>query len=273
MRKVVIGRTLTVVAATIGLAFAGAPMAQAHGHSHGHGKARALVCKGGEIGSGTYSSITVKGNCSVAKDAVIKVRGDITVRRGAALDAQSSPSTITVRGNVNAFRGSMLGLGCQPAALMGNSAHPCVDADGNPIEDPGVFSTIKVKGSVTTIGAAVVLINGIKVGGSLAIVRGGDPNIPWSVKNNTIKGNLWAGHLKTNWFGVLFNKVGKNVTLVDMTLLEDHPDAAGVVYVVQNAIGHNLLCRGLPGVSGGFVPGAVNTVGGKALGQCKGLAG
>ena len=61
--------------------------------------------------------------------------------------------------------------------------------------------------------------------------------------------------------------------LWDITLVEDHPGAAGVVYVVQNTIGRNLLCKGLPGVSGGFVAGAVNTVGGKALGQCKELAG
>ena len=71
----------------------------------------------------------------------------------------------------------------------------------------------------------------------------------------------------------MFNKVGKSVTLLNIKIVEDHPDAAGVVYVVQNNIKRNLICAGLPGVSGGFVPGAVNTVGGKALGQCKDLAG
>ena len=34
-------------------------------------------------------------------------------------------------------------------------------------------------------------------------------------------------------------------------------------------IGRNLTCRGLvPGVSFGFYPGQVNTVGHKAIGQC-----
>ncbi len=273
MRRVIVGRTLTAFVAVAGLAFSGGQIAEAHGYGHGHGKARPLICSGGEIKSGTYSRITVTGACKVAKDAVIKVLGDITVRKGAALDAQSSPSTITVRGSVDAFRGSTLGLGCQPAALMGNSAHPCVDADGNPIEDPTVFSTISVKGSINAFGSEVVLINGVTVGRNVTVVGGGSPLIPWSVKNNKITGNLWVSHLTTNWFGALFNTVGRNVTLLKITLVEDHPDATKLVYVVQNKIGRNLFCKGLSGVSGGFVPGAVNTVGGKALGQCKDLAG
>ena len=57
-----------------------------------------------------------------------------------------------------------------------------------------------------------------------------------------------------------------------VVLVEDHPGASGLVYVVQNTIGRNLWCKGLSGVSGGFVPGSVNTVGGKALGQCAELA-
>lgn len=273
MRGVVVARTLVALVAAVGLTFVGGVTAEAHGGGGSHGKARALVCKGGEIRSGSYSSITVTGACSVAKDAVIRVSGDITVRKGAALDAQSSPSKITVGRDINAGRGSTLGLGCQPAALMGNSAHPCVDAEGNPIEDPTVFSTISVKGNVTALGASVVLINGITIGKNLTIAGGGSPDIPWSVKNNTIQGNLWTSHLVTNWYGVLFNTVGKNVTLLEITLTEDHPDAAGVVFVVRNKIGRNLVCKGLPGVSGGFVPGAVNTVGGKAFGQCKAVVG
>lgn len=268
MRTVVVGRTLMALVAAVGLASSGGTVAAAHGWG-----ARALTCTGGEIGSGRYSSITVAGVCSVAKDAVVKVTGDITLRKGASLDAQSSPSTIRVGGNVIAHRGSTLGLGCQPRAVTGNSAHPCVDAQGNPIEDPSVFSTITVKGNVAAFGASVVLINGIEVGKNVTILGGGSPVIPWSVKNNTIKGNLLVSKVTTNWFGALFNQVGKNVILTNITLVEDHPGAAMAVYVVQNKIGRNLFCKGLSGVSGGFVPGAVNTVGGKALGQCAELAG
>lgn len=276
MRGVVVRRALVALlalVAAIGLSLVGGVPAEAHGNGGSHGKVRPLTCKGGEIGSGTYSSITVTGVCSVAENAVIRVKGDITVRRGASLDAQSSASTIMVGRNVSAYRGSTLGLGCQPAAVTGNSAHPCVDADGNPIEDPNVFSTITVKGNVTARGAAVVLINGITIGRNLTIAGGGSPDIPWSVKNNTVKGNLSTTNVVTNWYGVLFNTVGRNVTLLNITLTEDHPGAAGVVYVVRNTIGRNLVCWQLPGVSGGFVPGSVNTVGGRALGQCKDLAG
>ncbi|MFT4294406.1 MAG: hypothetical protein QM582_03220 [Micropruina sp.] len=273
MRGVIVGRTAIALAAAAGLTLSGGLTAEAHGYSHGPGKSRALTCTGGEIGSGTYASITVTGACSVAKNAVVTVKGDITVRKGAALDAQSSPSTITVGGNVTALRGSTLGLGCQPTVLMGNSAHPCVDADGNPIEDVKVFSTIAVKGSVTALGASVVLINGTSVGRDVTIVGGGDPLIPWSVKNNTVKGNLWASNVNTTFFGAMFNKVGKNVVLLAIKITDTEPEGTKDVYVVQNKIGRNLVCTGLSGVSGGFVPGAVNTVGGKALGQCKELAG
>lgn len=271
MRAVTMVRTLTAAATTVGLTFAGGAVASAHGGPYGG--PRSLTCSGGEIGSGTYRSITVTGDCSVAKNAVVRVKGDITVRKGAALDAQSSPSTITVDGDVNALRGSTLGLGCQPPALTGNSAHACVDAAGNPIEDPTVFSTITVKGDITALGAAVVLINGVQVGKNVTIVGGGSPVIPWSVKNNTIKGNLWVGNVNTTFFGALFNKVGKNVVLLKIKITDPDPEGSKDVYVVRNTVGRNLVCYGLSGASGGFVPGSVNTVGGRALGQCSKLAG
>ncbi len=63
----------------------------------------------------------------------------------------------------------------------------------------------------------------------------------------------------------------RNATLVNITIHDVDPGAPGV-YIVQNKIGLNLTCCGLtPGVSGGFVPGAVNVVGRHALGQCKAL--
>ena len=57
------------------------------------------------------------------------------------------------------------------------------------------------------------------------------------------------------------------VTLLDIALSDPDPGAPGV-FIVQNKIARNLICYRLtPGVSGGFVPGAVNVVGGSALGQ------
>ena len=53
-------------------------------------------CTFTSIPSGIYASITVKGACAVAPNAVITVIGNINVAPGAVLDAQSAPSTITV---------------------------------------------------------------------------------------------------------------------------------------------------------------------------------
>jgi hypothetical protein len=230
------------------------------------------TCTGGDfstgdfvhIPSGTYSRITVAGACDVEPGAVINVIGNLTVAPGAVFDAQSSPSTITIGRNVTAGSGALLGLGCQPPSLTGNSAHECVvEPEGN--------STITVKGNVTATAANTVLLNGITVHRNVTLAGGGG-QIPWAIKNNTIDGNLTISNVTVEWLGVLFNKINGNVTLTDITLTETHPDASGAVYIVRNTVGRNLNCfRLAPTVSGGFVPGSVNVVGRNANGQCADL--
>jgi hypothetical protein len=223
----------------------------------------AYTCTGGDIPSRTYASITVVGACSVPADAVIRVLGNVRVMAGASLDAQSAPSTITVGHNVTAGSGSFLGLGCQPPSYTSNSGHECTD-------EPTEHSTITVKGNVTAVDAAAVLLNGITVKGNVTLIGGGGP-IPWSIKNNTIGRNVTVVGQTTDWLGLLFNSIGGNATLLYITLHDEHPGAPGV-YVVRNTIGRNLICTGLsPGVSGGFVPGSVNVVGRHAIGQCASL--
>jgi hypothetical protein len=252
------------VAAALALA-AGPAMAAA---STGQGQS-AYTCAGGEIPSGSYASITVTGVCSVPAGAVISVVGNIDVTAGAMFDAQSAPSTITVGRNVTGATGSLVGLGCQPPSYTGNSAHECA------IEPEG-HSTITVNGNVSVTDAALVALNGITVKGNITLAGGGDPNpwgIPsyWSVKNNEVGRNITVSGQTVEWIGVMFNRVGGNVTLTDITVNDEHPGAPGV-YVVRNAIGRNLNCTGLtPGVSGGFVPGSVNVVGRNATGQCASL--
>ncbi len=225
--------------------------------------APSLTCAGGEIPSGNYAGIAVTGACSVPADATITVVGNIDVAAGAILDAQSAPSTITVGRNVTAAAGSLVGLGCQPPSYTGNSAHQCVvDLDGH--------STITVNGNVTGTGAQAVLLNGVTVKGNVTFTGGGS-EIPWSIKNNSIDGNLTVTGQTAEWLGVLFNQIGRNATLTGITINDEHPDAPGV-YVVRNTIGRNLTCTGItPGVSGGFVPGSVNIVGRNANGQCASL--
>ena len=248
-------RLLSTVAATVALVLTGGPAMACQQ------RPSAYTCTGGEIPSGNYASITVVGACSVAADAVIRVAGSVVVRAGAQLDAQSAPATITVEHNVTAAAGSLLGLGCQPPSYTGNSAHECtVEPDGH--------STITVKGNVTAFRAYLVLLNGITVKGNVTLLGGGG-DIPWSVKNNMIGRNLTVSGQTTNWLGVLFNTIGRNATLTDITLNEDHPDAAHDVYVVRNTVGRNLICLRLSqGVSGGA---GVNVVGGRAIGQCASL--
>lgn len=258
-------RLVCLAVATIsGTLVFSAGVASAHS---GYGP-KAYVCTGGDfatgnltpIPSGTYSSIRVEGACAVAPGAVIDVKGSVHVGAGAALDAQSAPSTIKVRGNVTAGRGSILGLGCQPPALVGNSGHECI------IEPEG-HSTITVRGSVVAFGADTVLLNGITVKGNVVLVEGGGA-IPWSVKNNTIGGNLIVGGVTAEWVGVMFNNIGGNAILIAITVTAPHEGDA--VYVVRNTVGRNLICGGLePGISGGFVPGSVNVVGGHTIGQCR----
>jgi hypothetical protein len=230
----------------------------------------AYTCTGGDfatgnltsIPSGNYASITVTGACAVAADAVISVAGNVYVAAGAVLDAQSAPSTITVGRNVIAGRGSLLGLGCQPD-YPHNTGHPCtVEPDGH--------STITVNGNVIAFGANTVLLNGITVNENVTLIGGGG-DIPWSIKNNTIGGNIVVGGVTADWLGVLFNHIGGNAVLIHITAT-DPGDPGRLVFVVRNTVGQNLICSGLaPGVSGGFFPGEVNVVGGHALGQCASL--
>ena len=228
------------------------------------GPGTAYTCTGGPIPTGSYASITVTGFCSVAPDAVINVAGNIDVAPGAVLDAQSAPSTITVGHNVTAGAGSLVGLGCQPPSYVGNSGHTCE-------VEPTGHSVITVNGNVTGTDAMGVLLNGVTVGRNVTLTGGGS-EIPWSVKNNTVGGNLTVSGITDEWVGVMFNHVAGNVTLTDITVQDEHPGAPGV-YIVQNHVGRNLNCSNLvPGVSPGFDPTKLNVVGHRANGQCAALA-
>jgi hypothetical protein len=231
----------------------------------------AYTCTGGDLASGTftsipsgnYSSITIKGVCNITPDAVINVVGNINVAPGATLDAQSAPSTITVGGNVNAGPGSLLGLGCQPENTIGMFAGvPCaVEPDGQ--------TTITVDGNVTAIHADTVFLRKVTIGGNVTLIGGGGDN-PWSIKGNTIARNLTISGVRPEWLGVQFNHVNGNVILIDIAIHDEDP--GGVPAVVENTVGRNLICFGLkPGVSGGFIPGEVNHVTGHAIGQCASL--
>jgi hypothetical protein len=256
MRKSIWLRVASVLAVAGPLVLSAGPATAAR-------PAMAYRCTGGDIPSGTYSRVIVTGACQVSTDGstVIHILGNLRVARGASFDAQSAPSTITVGHNVIAGSRSLLGLGCQPNSA--HAEHPCTYV-------PDGSSTITVRGNVKATNADTVLLNGITVGRNVTLSRGGG-DIPWAEKNNVIGGNFSAHGMKPEWFGALFNHVGRNMRLINITSM-DPEDPHPVVSVVVNTVGHNLICFGLkPAVSGGFIPGEVNFVGHKALGQCAAL--
>ena len=239
-------------------------------------------CAGGDLASGNfisipsgnYASITVTGACNIQPNAVINVAGNINVAPGAALDAQSAPSTITVGGNITAGWGSFLGLGCQPTNSIGMFA-------GVPCAAPYAagHTTITVRGNVTAIDANTVLMRGavaagagkLTVNGNVTLLGGSSEN-PWSIKGTTIRGNLTIIGVTAEFLGVQFNTIGRNATLIDITVHDVDSPPPGVT-VVENTVKLNLNCFGLvPGVSGGLIPGEVNHVGHKATGQCAAIS-
>jgi hypothetical protein len=269
-------RVLQVLAVSVGTAALVVPGTAAVASAQGGPPPPAFTCTGGhwnpadpasstfvDIPSGTWSSITVTGVCDVPADAVVNVVGNVNLGPGAVLDAQSAPSTITVGQNVTAAAGSILGLGCQPDTE--HTRHPCVI-------DPGGSSVINVNGNLTATGADTVLLNGTTVNGNVTLTGGGG-DIPWSIKWNTIGGNFTVSGVTADWFGALFNSVGRNATLTNITAT-DPEDTTPPVYVVQNTIGWNLNCMGLgPALVAGFSPlEPLNTVGRNATGQCASLA-
>jgi hypothetical protein len=215
---------------------------------------------GGDV-SGTYTNLTIAGPCEVPQGATLTVTGNLTVEPGAVFDAQSYSSTVMVGKNVTAGAGAVLGLGCQSPESVGNTGHPCSDG-GN--------SVVSVGGNITASGVTAVLLNGISVMGNVTVTGGGTDFIPWSVKNNTIGGNMTISGQITNWIGVLFNKIGRNATFTNIVITDTDPGGNGM-YIGHNAVGRNLNCSGItPKVSPGFGP-VPNTVGGKATGQCSAL--
>jgi hypothetical protein len=241
---------------------------------------RAYTCTGGDLATGTFSSIpsgnysriTVKGVCNVVPDAVINVVGDINVGRGAVFDAQSAPSTITVGDDVTAARGSLLGLGCLPNPAGHTTGHPCS-------VDPTGSSKITVYGNLTAWHASAVLLNGITVKRNVTLIGSEGTAtvterataIPWAIKNNTIGGNFTAGDMTPIWIGLLLNKVGGSVTLFNVHITDGLPpnnDPTPTIQVVLNTVGRNLVCFGNGPNLNVSTPGEANVVGGRALGQC-----
>lgn len=221
----------------------------------------------GDLVSGTYHNVTVRGSCTVPDGARVTIRGNVAVPASATFDA-STHSRLTVRGNVTAGRGATVSLGC-------TTPHPCDDGL------PGKAGDDTVRGNITLVGAFNAAINGVTVGGNVTSLGGGagttianEQFIPFSLKDDVIHGNVTVIGLNTTWFGVIRTTIGGNVLLLGIT--GANPDSNEVVH---DTIGKNLICFGntpapqlgdaVDNEPPGYGP---SVVGGYALGQCAQLA-
>ncbi|MFC6706198.1 hypothetical protein [Flexivirga alba] len=156
-----LGSLMTLAAAGALMFPAGMASAAPHGST-------ALTCTGGDIASGTYSSITVAGACAVPAGATVMVTGNLNVLSGAMLDADSAPSTITVGHNVVGYPGSSIGLGCTAAHGGCTSGGP----DGNG-PYAGQQSSITIMGNASFDHVFNAALDGITVNGNVSSVGGG----------------------------------------------------------------------------------------------------
>lgn len=225
----------------------------------------AATCSGGLIQSGDYSGLTVTGPCMFAPGAMVSIHGNVTVADGAILnDHAASAAEVHITGNVKVGRGAVLGLGTYTT--------------------PGRLGKDTVGGNVIAnhprtlyLGSMTVGGNVISIGGGLASTSAADfRNFP--IKDNVIHGNLVIMGWQGGWIGVIRNHVGGNV--IFMRNVSGSSDAGPGLdtdssEVQTNVIGHNLICfaNGPAAQVNAGDGGQPNSVGGRAIGQCAGLAG
>ena len=220
------------------------------------------TCSGGNVASGTYTTLTITGDCRVPDGGRVVVEQNLVIAPGARFDAQTH-SRVIVHGDVAAGAGSAFALGCTPA-------HPC---DGDNSESTSTSDV--VDGNVVLNDVFDAALNGDVIRGSLVVNGGGpgyslDPWIPFSIKDDVIKGNVSITGLRTSWWGLIRSHVGGSVVLTDIQGAD--PDSNEVV---ANVIGGNLVCYGnspaphLGDAVEGAPPGyGSNTVAGRGVGQC-----
>ena len=154
---------------------------------------------------------------------------------------------------IRSFKHAAVSLGSNATVLADtalDAANPTVVAVF--AAQPDVPRNLTVKG------------NDANVAGNVTITGGGSPFIPWSIKNNTIDGNLTVSDLAVTWVGALFNRVGKNLSLTNITITDVAEEGGSLdVYVVRNTIGRNLNCSGLSGAAS-----YGNIVARNSTGQC-----
>jgi hypothetical protein len=208
----------------------------------------AYTCSGGDIPGGTYTSLTVTGECTFSQQSAepITVLGNVTVAAGASLDAHAiSSSTVTIYGNVMVGKGAIFGIGQYDVGLTDSAIY------GNVIADQ----------------PQSLYIGGTTIHGNLVSNGGSGPGLNFPIKDDVIDGNLilqgWSGF----WIGAIRDSVGGN--LIFSRNSGTNPDSNEVA---NSVIGGNLICQGnAPPAQLGDTGQPGSVVHGKAVGECAGL--
>ena len=252
-------------------------------------------CHGGNIPSGTYSSVLISGVCFLPTGSVT-VTGNLRVAGGALLDAaypgpSGLPGALAVQGNVVVGHGAVLFMGCDAALACPTGSTIGMDTIGGSLIGDTALGV--VLHSVTIYGSAGLTGGGGGVGGKIgggkclgnfatgtpppvpplwaadpALANGIAPGVPVPVfsdfEDNLIGGDLNITGLKTCWWGSIRNYVAGSVTAIGNRAGD--PDAAELV---TNLIGANLTCLdNIAAPQYGDSGGSPNQVGGAAFGQC-----
>lgn len=148
------------LASTLTMSTGAGASSRVDGHRHGH---HGYVCTGGNVPSGYYESLTIKGICYLPLGTVV-VGGGLWIAPGALLDAVTPgdpasapilPGNLIVWGDVTVGKGAVLAAGCSP---LGGCTGVARD---------------HIYGSIRAWGAEAVLLQEVAVSGSVSIIGGG----------------------------------------------------------------------------------------------------
>ena len=207
--------------------------------------AGATTCNSGTISPGTYSSLTIAGNCSIPSGTVL-VQGNLTIQPGAGLDVSSPDATLAVNGNVIIGNGAGFVLGKE---------NPGCPTGGN-----------RINGSLLATGAQMVTVYCTIVKGNVSF-QGGTGFFS-DFEDNTINGSVAINGYQSVWLGFIRNHVGGSVSFNNNISQSDEDSNE----IVTNVIGGTLACSGnWPAPQVGDSLGQPNVVRGAESGQCVGL--
>jgi hypothetical protein len=220
VRAVLVGTSVIAMAAAAGVQGAAAATASP--------AARATVCSGA-LAPGTYHGLIVKRACIISRGPVL-VSGDVVLKPGSVFNAVST-AVLTVRGNILVGRGALVGLGCSPEVgcktLTPDRFH------GNIVARQPLDVIVQ---SGTIFGHVFVTGGG---GGrnckTNPLLK--SPNFS-TIEDTTVRGTVTFAGMRSCWFGMIRDHIHGNVIIRGNKWAD--PDANEVV---TNVFFGSVFCR------------------------------